>query len=176
MWETIKLDVLGDLKEMKGATGIETLYITGISLGGGLSVISYIDINKAAIFKDVKITTYGAPRVGNKYWAEHVDVISGKKARRFYIKDDEVVVLPRCLTLLCTYRHTGVGIICTKDNSVCQLETAQPEENPIESMIHAKKHLSALKDANKEVGNIVDHINNYPQLYNYTLRVWVFID
>jgi hypothetical protein len=116
---------------MRGVTGIETLLITGISLGGGLSVISYIDINKAGIFKDVKITTYGAPRVGNKQWAEHVDTISGKKARRFYIKDDEVVVLPRCLTLLCTYRHTGVGIICTKEDSICQSETAQPQENLI---------------------------------------------
>jgi hypothetical protein len=169
MWETVKNDVMGDLRELRKQTGINTLYITGISLGGGLAVISYIDINQSGIFGDVKITTYGAPRVGNKYWAEHVDKISGKKARRFYIKGDEVVVMPRCLTLLCTYRHTGVGIVCDMDQSICRLETAQPEETKFQSMIKATKQLTAINYASKEVGNIVDHIQNYPKLYNYTL-------
>jgi len=73
MWETIKSDVIEDLVEMKKYTGLETLYITGISMGGGLSVISYIDINHLGLFKEVKITTFGAPRVGNKYWAAHFD-------------------------------------------------------------------------------------------------------
>jgi len=88
MWETIKNDVIDDLKKMKVATGLKTLYITGISMGGGLSVISYIDINQQGIFETVKITTFGAPRVGNKYWAAHFDLITGRKARRFYIKGD----------------------------------------------------------------------------------------
>jgi len=73
MWEAIKLDVISDLKATKAYTGLQTLYITGISMGGGLSVISYIDINHEAIFSNVKITTFGAPRVGNKYWAAHFD-------------------------------------------------------------------------------------------------------
>ncbi len=73
---------------MKRVTGIQTLYITGISMGGGLSVISYIDINHEGLFETVKITTYGAPRVGNKHWAAHLDNITGKKARRYYIKGD----------------------------------------------------------------------------------------
>lgn len=115
MWETIKNDVIEDLKEMKKVTGLETLYITGISMGGGLSVISYIDINHEGLFRNLKVTTFGAPRVGNKHWAAHFDLITGKKAKRYYIKGDEVVVLPRCLTLLCTYRQTGVGIICHPD-------------------------------------------------------------
>ncbi len=88
MWETIKNDVIEDLVEMKKVTGLKTLYITGISMGGGLSVISYIDINQQKLFENVKITTYGAPRVGNKHWAAHFDDITGRKARRYFIKGD----------------------------------------------------------------------------------------
>lgn len=44
MWEKIKLDVFKDLKEIKLQTRLDYLIITGISLGGGLAVISYIDI------------------------------------------------------------------------------------------------------------------------------------
>lgn len=44
MWEKIKHDVYRDLREIKLQTKINFLIITGISLGGGLAVISYIDI------------------------------------------------------------------------------------------------------------------------------------
>jgi len=37
--------------------------------------------------------------------------------------------------------------------------------------MHTNKHLKAIKDSN-EVGNIIDHMNGYPKLYNYTLRLW----
>ncbi len=57
-------------------TGIKTLQITGISMGGGLSVISYIDINHAELFNKVRVTTFGAPKVGNKEWADHFDMIT----------------------------------------------------------------------------------------------------
>lgn len=55
-----------DLKLIKDQTGLDRIYITGISLGGGLSVISYIDIKNSDIFKSVEVIIYGAPRVANK--------------------------------------------------------------------------------------------------------------
>lgn len=73
MWGTIRDDVMGDLRTMKAQTGLDFLYVTGISLGGGLAGISYIDINQASIFSKVRVITFGAPRVGNKYWAAHFD-------------------------------------------------------------------------------------------------------
>lgn len=170
MWESIKNDVISDLIETKKYTGLETLYITGISMGGGLAVISYIDINHLGVFKDVKITTYGAPRVGNKHWAEHFDQITGKRARRFYLKGDEIVVLPRCLTLLCTYRQTGVGIVCHKDQQLCVQEEAIPEETPLEILINNKKSLKAISSPS-EVGSLIEHANDYPLLYHFTLRI-----
>ncbi len=143
MWESIKWEVINDLKNIRQITGLNTLLITGISMGGGLSVISFIDINKAQVFNTVKITTFGAPRVGNKHWAEHFDMITGRRSRRFYIKGDPIVVMPRCLTLLCTYRQTGVGIVCTEDNQMCFQETELPE-------------LTMLRDEN--VGSLIDHM------------------
>lgn len=66
MWERIKDDVIEDLVEIKTQTKLNSLIITGISLGGGLSVISYIDIAHQNIFKNIKVITFGAPRVGNR--------------------------------------------------------------------------------------------------------------
>lgn len=68
MWNNIKKEVIADLSEMRAQTQIPTLLITGISLGGGLTVISYIDIAAANIFPNIRLTTFGAPKVGNKQW------------------------------------------------------------------------------------------------------------
>lgn len=119
MWEKIKSIVLANLVQIRIQTKLDTLYVTGISLGGGLASISYIDINHANIFPTVKVTTYGAPRVGNKYWAAYFDLITETKSRRFIVKGDPIVVLPRCLTLLCTYRQTGIKIVCYENEQIC---------------------------------------------------------
>jgi len=47
MWNTIRADVLKGLKETVH-TG--RLIITGISLGGALTVLSYVDIASSGIF------------------------------------------------------------------------------------------------------------------------------
>ena len=112
MWNTIKYDVFHDLREFRHITGIENLHITGISLGGGLASISYIDINHEEIFTNIDVTTYGAPRVGNKHWAAYFDLITLERTRRYVVSGDPIVSMPRCLTLLCTYRQTGIKIVC----------------------------------------------------------------
>lgn len=104
---------------MRLQTKINSLYITGISLGGGLSVISYIDIAQADIFTYINVTTFGAPRVGNKYWAAYFDMITQTKTKRYIVAGDPIVVMPRCLTLLCTYRQTGIKIVCHEDDQIC---------------------------------------------------------
>jgi hypothetical protein len=135
MWEKIKLDVVRDLREIRLQTQLDTLYITGISLGGGLAVISYIDINHENIFQKVKVTTYGAPRVGNKHWAEYFDGITNGKTRRYQVEGDPIVVLPRCLTLLCTYRQTGIKIVCKEALQMCT------QEEPDDDVASLVKHL-----------------------------------
>jgi hypothetical protein len=129
MWEKIKQDVFKDLREIKLQTKLDTLIITGISLGGGLATISYIDIAHEGIFDKVKVTTFGAPRVGNKYWAAHFDLITLGKSRRYVVNGDPIVVMPRCLTLLCTYRQVGIKIVCYEDQAICRVEIEIPDND-----------------------------------------------
>ena len=70
MWDTIVTNVTDDLKLIRAQTNLKKIYITGISLGGGLSVISYIDIKNSGIFTEVEVINYGSPRVANKYYAD----------------------------------------------------------------------------------------------------------
>lgn len=73
MWNGIRDNVFSDLREIRNQTGTNKLYITGISLGGGLAGISYIDIKHYKIFDNIKVVTFGAPRIGNKHWAAHFE-------------------------------------------------------------------------------------------------------
>lgn len=63
-------------------------------MGGGLSVISYIDVKNSKIFDDVQVINYGAPRVANKYYAEFFDNATNNSSKRYIVKGDPVVVLP----------------------------------------------------------------------------------
>lgn len=137
-----------------------------------MAVISFIDINQADIFNSVKVTTFGAPRVGNKHWAAYFDLITLGRTRRYLISGDPIVVLPRCLTLLCTYRQTGVKIVCDNDKNTCIQEEEIPDEddevnygaNVLKSaMTRIKNHRG------HNLGSIIDHINGYPLIYNSTL-------
>ena len=122
MWVNIRDEVIADLKEMKAATKMDNLHITGISLGGGLSILSYKDILDANIFKNIRVTTYGAPRVGNKDWAAWFDKLTGAKTKRYVVNGDPVAVMPKCLTLLCNYGNTGVKINCYEEQQLCKQE------------------------------------------------------
>ena len=107
MWNTIRDDVLAGLRK---SVHTGRLIITGISLGGGLAGISYVDIQKSGIFQNIEIVTFGAPRVGNKKWAAWFDTLTGSS--RYFIKADPIAYLPRCLTFVCNYGQTGTPIVC----------------------------------------------------------------
>jgi hypothetical protein len=164
MWEAIELDVLADLRDIKAETGIDHLYITGISLGGGLAVISYIDIKNALIFGTVDVITYGAPRVANKNYAVKFDEITAYKTKRFIVKGDPVVVLPECLTILCNYKHTGNQYVCVEDEEVCRGCEAVPE-----TFFEKRQWRKNADPSQKNLGSILDHIYGYKKIYNSTV-------
>jgi len=120
MWDAIVKDVLRDLRNIQTETSLRKLYITGISLGGGLSVISFIDVFNAKIFDDVKVLNFGAPRVANKNYAEYFDKFTGNTSKRYIVKRDPITVLPECLTLLCNYKHVGSQYVCTEADAICR--------------------------------------------------------
>lgn len=123
MWEQIRGDVTDDLIEIKRQTGIDKLYITGISLGGALAGVSAIDVMFVNIFKDVRVVSYGAPRIGNKQWAAFFEELTNHQSRRYIVKGDPIVVLPpSCLTPLCNYKQTGIKIVCKEKEQLCVQE------------------------------------------------------
>lgn len=109
MWASIREDVYTGLRAYNHT---KRLIITGISLGGGLACISYVDIAATKIFENVEVVTFGAPRVGNANWAAWFDSITS--STRIFIKDDPIAILPRCLTPICNYRQTGTAYVCDK--------------------------------------------------------------
>lgn len=127
MWATIVDDVIRDLKEIQKQTGLKKIYITGISLGGGLSVISYIDVKNSKIFDQVEVINYGSPRVANKYYAQYFDQMTNNRSKRYIVKGDPIVVMPECLTLLCNYKHTGNQYVCVENDGVCRGNQPVPE-------------------------------------------------
>ena len=107
MWARIKNDVFAGLRKH---VHTKRLIITGISLGGGLACISFVDIQTSKEFNDIEVITFGAPRVGNRKWADWFDTLTN--STRIYITEDPIVFLPRCLTIACNYKQTGRPIVC----------------------------------------------------------------
>ncbi len=166
MWNNIKAEVVADLREMSKQTQISTLHITGISLGGGLTVISYIDIAATKIFPNIRVTTYGAPRVGNKEWAANFDKVTGLKAKRYVVNGDTVAGMPTCLTLLCNYKQTGIKLNCYEDQAKCVKET---EVNSTLADVQGIMKAGYKVMQTRDLKSIVDHIDGYPKIYNFTL-------
>lgn len=137
MWNTIRADVLEGLKQ-NAHTG--RLIITGISLGGALSCLSYVDIAKSGVFKNIQVITFGAPRVGNKKWAQWFDSVT--PSTRYFILDDPIAALPRCLTLLCNYGQTGTAYVCHKNTQQCIRKEVSED-----SKFSTTQFLEALADA-----------------------------
>ena len=115
MWEKIRDDVISDLKKSVKTT---RLIITGISLGGGLACLSFIDIQASKAFDNVEIITFGSPRVGNKKWAKFADGLV--QHTRIHIRRDPIAFLPFCITPLCNYRHTGSALVCYYNKELCK--------------------------------------------------------
>lgn len=166
MWNTIRDDVLAGLAN---AAHTRRLVITGISLGGGLAGISYVDIAKTGLFDNIEVVTFGAPRVGNQNWAKWFDTQT--KSIRYFIKADPIAYLPKCLTFVCNYRQTGTPIVCLEAAQTCTV-------NGEESVALNKKayniftaefseHSSELAEGN--VNGVIDHIYGYKKIRDYTL-------
>lgn len=171
MWNSIRQDTLLGLKNLPHN---KRLIITGISLGGALTCLSYVDIAHSGIFDSIELVTFGAPRVGNKKWAAWFDTQT--PSIRYFLNDDPIPVLPRCLTLLCTYGQVGSRIRCTKNKQECEYideddEFSLPNLRPFDSLVSAyKEHAEEEEHQPEGYGiGILDHIFEYKNLKNYSL-------
>jgi hypothetical protein len=114
MWNSIRGPTYADLI---ASSHTKRLIITGISLGGGLAAISFVDIQHLGVFDSIEVITFGSPRVGNKQWAQWLE--TQVVPVHICIKGDPICVLPRCLTPICNYKHSGIGFSCNKKTQQC---------------------------------------------------------
>ena len=80
--------------------------------------------------------------------------------------------MPRCLTLLCTYRQTGVKIVCYEKDNICVQEEETDDDD--DAVGYGTKILRSALTRIKEhrgdnLNSIMDHVNGYPKIYNSTL-------
>lgn len=164
MWEEIKLPVLNNLAKVPAAN----LVITGISLGGGLACISFVDILHASLFSDIQVVTFGAPRVGNRAWANWFD--TNTKNKRYYIREDPIAFLPESIPGICNYKPTGVALRCDPATATCTELHAEEDKFETSPIMTAAALMSLPRyDYNEEVGSLADHIYGYKRIYNYSL-------
>jgi hypothetical protein len=172
MWNSIRKQVYEDLV---ASSHTKHLIITGISLGGGLSMISYVDINHLQLFDKIEIITFGAPRVGNANWAKWLETQVEPDPVHVCIKGDPICVMPRCLTPICNYKHSGVGYSCNKNTETCTPTGRQEyewESSDVQELVKNVIESFAEEQDENEVGGIIDHITGYKKLKNYA---WVEI-
>jgi hypothetical protein len=166
MWSRIRDDVISGLRQH---VHTRRLVITGISLGGALAGLSFVDIQATGEFDNIEVVTFGAPRVGNKKWAAWFDTITS--STRIYIRRDPIAFLPRCLTPFCNYRQTGKPIVCYPGSEECRCKSkveADEEEWDTEFLFNElDEHKEEI--ANGDLEGILDHIYGYKKTINYSL-------
>ena len=80
------------------------------------------------------------------------------------MKGDPIVVLPTCITPLCNYKQTGLKIVCYEKDQVCKQERDTPD-------IPVLSDFTQMDSDIKNMKSIMDHINGYPKIYNFTLVI-----
>jgi hypothetical protein len=53
------------MEGLRKASCTKHLIITGISLGGALAELSYVDIRLTELYDTIELITFGGPNVGN---------------------------------------------------------------------------------------------------------------
>ncbi|KAJ3912214.1 Alpha/Beta hydrolase protein [Lentinula edodes] len=105
-WNSVGVQVLAILAEQLVLHGdIKTIVTSGHSLGGALATLSAISANQR--FPQCRVITYsyGAPRTGNKAFAEFVNKSLGENAFRVVHTHDGVpTMIPQSLG----YHHHGI--------------------------------------------------------------------
>ncbi len=73
LWDAIKYNVTNDLRFNNQQFPRPKLVISGISLGGALTLISWVELRQLFPNFVFELITFGSPRVGNKKWASWIN-------------------------------------------------------------------------------------------------------
>ncbi|CAA7267494.1 unnamed protein product [Cyclocybe aegerita] len=104
-WDSVALEVITVVKKQLSAHEGYSVVTTGHSLGGSLALFAAVTLRQN--FKSVHIRTYsyGAPRSGNKIFADYVNATFGEAAYRVVHGNDGV---PTMIPTGLGYHHHGV--------------------------------------------------------------------
>ncbi|KAJ3511371.1 hypothetical protein NLJ89_g4136 [Agrocybe chaxingu] len=104
-WDSIALEVITVVKKQLSVHEGYAVVTTGHSLGGSLALFAAVTLQQN--FKSVPVRTYsyGAPRSGNKIFADYVNATFGKAAYRVVHGNDGV---PTMIPTSLGYHHHGV--------------------------------------------------------------------
>ncbi len=148
---SIKDEVLNILKEETKSKSFK-IYCTGHSLGGALATIMALEIKKLLKIDPV-LYTYGAPKVGNRWFVRHYNR-RVKNSYRIVNDDDPVPQLP---ALSFTHVRNYVLIDDSK-NIVINPRLIEIIEKSIEGIVHTLSGQSLKEHASKKYKELLDKI------------------
>uniref|UniRef100_A0A0D6QZW2 Fungal lipase-type domain-containing protein n=1 Tax=Araucaria cunninghamii TaxID=56994 RepID=A0A0D6QZW2_ARACU len=156
--EIVMAEITRLLEEHKDEENDLSITFTGHSLGGALATISAYDIKQMCMLSDnentrnvpVTVFSFASPRVGNMWFAQHMEEI-GVKVLRVVNRNDLVPNVPgvfvnenmgRLAKILCwlpwTYFHVGVQITVDSNRSPLLKETHNPADfHSLEVYLHS---------------------------------------
>ena len=100
------------LKALTEVDRIESLYITGHSLGGALSTLATTDVMAHRQFPSVQHYNFASPRVGNRVFADAYNC-NGARTFRVVNTSDLVPQTPSANLGRWNYKHVGVPVTFT---------------------------------------------------------------
>lgn len=140
LYKSIRLSLLKTLKEVMTSTEIKQLFITGHSLGSGLSTLAVPDIlNQSFIIDNTALTidhfNLASPRVGDP---EFTSALNQGRANNFRVVNtsDIVPTLPPSILGRDLYQHIGTAVTFT-----AQYGTYAGNHNALNSYHYALTHI-----------------------------------
>ncbi|GLB44783.1 putative lipase (class 3) [Lyophyllum shimeji] len=111
-WDSVVVQVLAIVSQQLKAFPGFSIVTTGHSLGGALATLAAVTLKHNFPATAVRTYSYGAPRVGNKMFAEHVNAEFGPRAFRVVHTTDGVpTIIPTSLG----YHHHGIEYWLSSD-------------------------------------------------------------
>ena len=152
------------------------LILTGISLGGALASLSFVDIKYLEDFDNVEVITFGTPKVGNRKWAKWWDSIA-PDALRIHIWDDIIALYPICFTPICNYKQVGTKVTCCPRKKLCKAKSCKSKvefdfdftSEVAQLGAELREHKEELREGN--VQGLLTHIFGYPKILNFDLCI-----
>jgi len=136
---------------------VETLWITGHSLGGALAVLAAENLSAQGV-EIQGVYTYGQPRVGDSKFAKNFDLRMKNKTYRFVYDED---VVPRVPSALQGYCHVGTECYLDREGKLCTENIWWRRFLSRSKSVAIRSSKDASQSRGENPGGLRDHSLNY---------------